>query len=267
MTPFLYLLLLSAGYLVAKYLLPFFFVVLQEAGAVKKNWQERFIPSMAGLSFPLLLTLVFLPLLFFEQTGSVLLVSLFAVYGAAFLGLLDDALGDSGPRGLRGHFLLLWRQKKISTGVIKALGSGAIALWVVFSQEGGLLDWLLILLSVNFINLLDLRPGRAVKGTAFLLFLSLFLSLSDYRLLAATAGILLAYTRYDLQGLVMLGDTGSNTLGMICGLVLMPAPATAKAVLVAMLALFHLLAEKYSFSVLIEKNALLRGLDRWGREK
>lgn len=269
------LLLLAGGFLVARLLLPPFFNILSEAGAVKKNYQGNLIPAMAGIIFPLLFSLVSLPLLFLKQPGNTLVVSLFAIYGTALLGLLDDTMGDAGPRGLKGHFSYLWQHKKISTGVIKASGTGVIALWVVFSLEPmtiervtvvSFINWLLLVLSVNLINLLDLRPGRAVKITAFFITIAALFPLEDYKIISLTAGILLAYLPYDLQSMVMLGDSGSNCLGMIAGLILLQLPDVVKISLVLIFLLLHIVAEKLSFTRIIEGNALLRLIDRWGQK-
>jgi UDP-N-acetylmuramyl pentapeptide phosphotransferase/UDP-N-acetylglucosamine-1-phosphate transferase len=262
------LLLFGGGFLAAGFLLPFFLDTASVPAALKPNWRGKLIPGTAGLVFPVLLSLVCLPLVQNGARDKSLIIFMFAVYGAAFLGLVDDMMGDAGPRGLTGHFGRLFRKRKISTGVVKALGTGVIALWVVLYEQGSTmgLDWLLLLLCVNFINLLDLRPGRAVKGTIFLFALSLLLPIGDYRFLSAAAGILIAYARYDLRGEVMLGDTGSNALGMAAGLVLLQAPFLAKLLLAAGLMVFQLACEKYSFSRIIEKNEWLRKIDRWGRD-
>ena len=95
--------------------------------------------------------------------------------GIAFLGFLDDALGQGAaaatPRGWRGHWRAL-REGSLSTGAIKAIGALALAAYVVSGR--GLEDWryladvALLILATNLFNLLDLRPGRAEKGLALL---------------------------------------------------------------------------------------------------
>lgn len=260
--------LFLAGFLAAKLLLPYLFSMLTHERALKKNWFGKLIPGMAGIVFPLIITLVSIPLAVAGPGKTNFLLYLFAVFGAALLGFVDDMLGDSDPKGLKGHFYYFWRQKKCSTGLLKALGSGVIAVWIVLylKSENIVVDWLLLLLTINLINLMDLRPGRALKVIILIFILALFLPLDDYRLLAITAGVILAYLRYDLQGMVMLGDSGSNTLGMIAGLVLLEAPVMIKAVLVILLALLHAAAEKYSFSRVIDDNRWLKKIDGWGRK-
>jgi UDP-N-acetylmuramyl pentapeptide phosphotransferase/UDP-N-acetylglucosamine-1-phosphate transferase len=260
-----YLIFFSGGYLVARFLLPSLFFMLNELGAVKKNWQGILIPGMAGLAFPLIIGMVSVPMLILGLLEHTHYVFLLAILLISLLGLLDDVLGNTGPKGLRGHITYSWQQKRLTTGIVKAMGTGVVSLGVVYFLKVGILEWLLVTLAVNSINLLDLRPGRAIKGTGLFLMLALFFPLSDYWLICITSGILIAYAPYDLHGLVMLGDTGSNVLGMITGLVLLQVPYIIKVLLIIVLTGFHLLTEKYSFSVIIERYKLLRRIDQWGQ--
>lgn len=262
----LYFFLFVLSYLSARVVLPAVFVFLTDLGAVKKNWQGQVIPCVAGIAFPFIVLLAGLPIFIYKPVESNMAVKLLALMGVCLLGLLDDTYGDLGPKGLKGHFRYLWQQKKPTTGVLKAAGTAIIAAWAVYKLEAGLLEWLLLTLNVNTINLLDLRPGRAVKGTVFLLMLALIWGLQDYALFSIAGGLLLAYAGYDLSGRVMLGDTGSNTLGLISGFVLLGLPAYAKLMLVLLFAGFHLLTEKYSFSLIIERSNILSRIDRWGQK-
>lgn len=257
-----------AGFITAKLVLPYLLNLLTDEKALKKNWRGKRIPGMTGIIFPLIISVAGIPLAAAAAGDNNFVLYLFAVFGTAMLGLLDDMLGDAGPKGLKGHLSFFWRQRKISTGLLKAVGSGVIAGWVVLAikSESIVVDWLLLLLTINLINLLDLRPGRALKATLLVFILALLLPLSDYRLLAVTSGVILAYLRYDLLGLVMLGDAGSNTLGMIAGLALLDAPVAVKTGLVLVLALLHAAAERYSFTRLIDGNKWLKKMDEWGRK-
>src|SRR5688572_15759555 len=95
------------------------------------------------------------------------------VIGVAFLGLLDDALGRGesadSPRGWRGHARELVAGR-LSTGVVKAIGTLALAAYATSGLGRESLDYVvdlgLLLLATNFANLLDLRPGRAEKALA-----------------------------------------------------------------------------------------------------
>ena len=98
------------------------------------------------------------------------------VLGAFALGFADDVFGTSAERGFRGHIAALGRGR-LTTGGLKLLGIGLLAAAVTLpaafmapAQTPLLVvagEWLLstlaIALSANFVNLTDLRPGRALK--------------------------------------------------------------------------------------------------------
>lgn len=248
-------------------MLPYLLTMIIAGGMIKENWRRKAVPAVAGIVFPLILSIMMLPYLG-RPEGSLVLVYLLAIQGAAFLGLLDDVLGTAYPRGLVNHFRYFIRQKKLSTGMLKAVGISFLALWVVLLTGNRgidfILNWLLLVLAVNMINLLDLRPGRALKGTVFLFILPGVLQVPGSGLLFSCLGIICAYAPYDLKGQVMLGDTGANVLGMIGGLLLLETPWLAKFIFLLLFVFLHLVAEKYSLTKLIEKSSFLRKIDQWG---
>ncbi|MDQ1537432.1 MAG: hypothetical protein QOE58_1825, partial [Actinomycetota bacterium] len=89
--------------------------------------------------------------------------------GAAF-GALDDLVGNSSSKGLRGH-LAAARRGEVTTGAVKVVGLGATGLLsarlIDRSRERSpvatLVGGAVIAGSANIVNLLDLRPGRALK--------------------------------------------------------------------------------------------------------
>lgn len=255
----------------ARLIIPLILDFLIETGTRRPNFQGQLIPIGAGLLFPVIFTIMVIYALLLKQRDMSLVLYLSAVYAAAFLGFIDDLLGDSRQKGLKGHFLFLYREKKLTTGTVKALGIvGAAliaALYTPVDEPLLILDWALLFLSVNTINLLDLRPGRALKGSLLLLLVSAASSKAEYRLLGITLGTILAYAPYDLKAKAMLGDTGSNTLGMLCGLALLQSSIIIKTTIVLLFASLHVVTEKYSLSEIIAKNPLLRTLDQWGRSK
>jgi len=258
---------LLLSFLAAWLILPYLVAMIQRGGMVRDNWQGIGIPAITGVIFPLVLSFSLLPCLWTEERNTVPLF-LLAILGAAVAGLLDDLSGGSYPRGLLPHFRYFFQEKKLSTGLVKAILISTIAGWVVFLSGGKnlamLLDWLLLVLTVNSINLLDLRPGRALKGTIFL-FIWSALFVPERALLFAALGVIFAYAPYDLQGKAMLGDTGSNVLGMIGGLLLLATPFLVRLILLCLLITLHVVTIKYSLSVLIEKNPWLKRIDEWGR--
>ncbi len=249
-----------------------------EAGFVRSNFRKEKIPSGMGLVF-------FLSALMVIATGRALHLTdrnaytfLFAAGSMTLFGLVDDVFGTRHASGLKGHLKEL-TSGSLTTGALKALVGGFIALLVSLEvREGaGLYRWvflltntLIIALSTNMINLLDLRPGRAGKG---FLVTSGFLIVAgagqpQLLYLAAVAGSLVAFLPHDLKAGAMMGDTGSNMLGMTLGYtaVFVLAIPVKIAFLLILIGL-HLLTEKYSLTELIAKNKLLNYLDMIGRKQ
>jgi hypothetical protein len=195
--------------------------------------------------------------------------------GIAFLGFLDDALGQgasaAAPRGWRGHARAL-REGSLSTGAIKAIGALALAAYVVSGR--GLEDWryiadvVLLILTTNLFNLLDLRPGRAEKGLA-LLGLGLCLgawTLAPIEQLGIFAGPVLVGALLTLRERAMLGDTGSNLIGAIAGVWLLTIlGGEARPIALAVVVALTIYGELRSISATIESVPPLRWLDSLGR--
>lgn len=263
--------MIITAYLSARLIIPMLLDFLGETGTTRPNFRGYSIPLGAGLVFPIVFTVVVILSLIINDRDTVLLVYLYAVYAASFLGFIDDLLGNTRQKGLKGHFLFLYKEKKFTTGTLKAFGIvGAAFIAALYAQVDEpflVLDWVLIFLCVNTVNLLDLRPGRALKGSLLLLFVSAVSLKADYRLLGIVLAIILAYAPYDLQAKVMLGDTGSNVLGMLCGLALIHSSLITKTIMLFVFAVLHAVTEKFSLSEFIEKNPFLRILDQWGRSK
>jgi UDP-GlcNAc:undecaprenyl-phosphate GlcNAc-1-phosphate transferase len=190
--------------------------------------------------------------------------------GVAFLGLLDDVL-DLRARGWRGHLGAVLGGG-FSTGAMKALGTAALAFYVLADTTAPLgevlLSALVIALATNLFNLLDLRPGRAVKAWV-LLAVALLLAEWDaepLRVVGVFAGPLLVLGAYDLRERCMLGDTGANLLGALAGTWLVLSLGTAgEGVAAAVLLALTIFGEFRSFSASIERVPPLRHLDSIGR--
>lgn len=196
-----------------------------------------------------------------------------SVMGAMWaLGVIDDIFGSREVGGFKGHFRKLFVEHKLTTGAAKAIGGGlvgAVAGWVVSSGDiaGWVLAFLLIPLSANVLNLLDLRPGRA----AAVFFFGLVVTCIGARgsipapwVVVSTGAVALAFGIVDSRGRAMMGDSGSNSLGAALGLTITLATTLwfqAGAAL-AFLAL-HAYSERRSITSLIEGSRLLRTIDRY----
>ncbi len=195
---------------------------------------------------------------------------LVVILGMGALGTLDDWLGDTSARGLRGHLQAL-RQGRVTTGLLKLVGGLMIAAVAAASLSRDLpvaaLYTILIALSANGMNLMDLRPGRAIS--LFLVFGLCILAFTAWKH-SSLAYILLPtwiaaafWRRRDANGQAMMGDSGSNPLGAVLGVSIaaMGSVTLAALVTVVLLAL-HVVAERVSISSVIERTPWLQRLDR-----
>ena len=218
-----------------------------------------------------------------------------AALGGAVAGYIDDVdqgAHDGGKvaKGLKGHLGAL-AHGQVTTGVIKIAGIGASALAAsalvgskatsVSGKAADLaLNTVLIAGTANLANLLDLRPGRALKATVLVATpLSYFSAAaakpeasasgaSAQRLLASglNAAAITALVE-DLQETTMLGDTGANAAGALLGTSL-AANDSWKLRLGTTLGVVGLIlaSEKVSFSKVIAANPALNWLDQlWRR--
>lgn len=229
----------------------------------------------------------------FSDQPRAALGGLVASLGGGLAGYIDDVdqgAHDGGKvaKGLKGHLGAL-AHGQVTTGVIKIAGIGASALAasaLVGSKAtsvGGkaadlALNTVLIAGTANLANLLDLRPGRALKATVLVATPLSYFSCaaaktpasgaSAQRLLASglNAAAITALVE-DLQETTMLGDTGANAAGALLGTSLAANDSwklrlgTALGVVGLILA-----SEKVSFSKVIAANPALNWLDQlWRR--
>ena len=185
-----------------------------------------------------------------------------AALGAAAVGAYDDATGST-DKGLRGHLGAL-RQGRVTSGAAKVAGLalvGAVSSLLRPGRRTGrdvLVDAGLVAGTANLLNLLDLRPGRALKAG-----LVAAAALGQPGAVGAAAGLLPA----DLGERSMLGDAGANALGALLGAALagrVERPSRRTAVLGVLVALTAA-SEVVSYSAVIDATPPLRWVDRWGR--
>lgn len=254
---------------------------LRDAGLVRENYRGANLAFPLGAVLATAALVALAPLAFFDDRADLDLLApelrrwLPYLLGIAFLGFLDDALGQgqaaATPRGWRGHWRAL-REGRLSTGAIKAIGALALAAYVVSGR--GLEDWryvadvALLILATNLFNLLDLRPGRAEKGLALLgagLCLGAW-TLAPIELLGIFAGPVLVGAWLTLGEKAMLGDTGSNLIGAIAGVWLLTVlGGDGRLIALAAVAALTVYGELRSISATIESVPPLRWLDSLGR--
>lgn len=217
------------------------------------------------------------------STRGALALTVAAASGAAF-GLVDDLGEDTSARrkGLRGHLGALARGE-LTTGGLKVLGIGAGALVAaavatpVHRPDGtrrSAVGWLadvagsgaLVASSANLLNLLDLRPGRALKAATLIAAPLAVGPGSGSGAAASVLGIVGAAMDQDLAEADMLGDGGANALGATLGTaVVLSAPRPVRLAVLAVVVGLTVASEKVSFTRVIESTPVLREIDAWGR--
>ncbi|GAB6182136.1 glycosyl transferase [Desulfotomaculum defluvii] len=269
------LLSIVISYIIARMILPSILRLITEAGYVRPNFRGDQIPVGVGLVFFLSAILPTGLLIFVNrdiyQIGG--LLYLFVLGSMTLLGMTDDIFGSRADSGLRGHLKKMLRGE-LTTGGLKLVVGGIMSLVVAINISNHwqeiIVNTLVVALSVNAINLLDLRPGRAGKGFLLAGVILGLISWSSSHLVwcVITAGALLAYLPSDLKARAMMGDTGSNALGATIGITsVLVLPENLKMGYLILLIAFHIFTEKYSLTKIIEKNKMLNYLDQLGRNQ
>ncbi|MFC4514145.1 hypothetical protein [Streptomyces ehimensis] len=142
------------------------------------------------------------------------------VLAAGACGAYDDVAGDD-RRGFRAHLSAL-RRGEVTSGAVKLLGIGAAGLAAGVALKERPLDRLLagvvIAGSAHAVNLLDVRPARAVGATLALGAGGLLRGGPGAALAAAPVGAAAALLAAAAAGHTMLGDSGAHALGAGLGL-------------------------------------------------
>jgi len=245
--------------------------LLVEANSVALNFRGDKIPVGYGLifSFNLIFILILGTLLgYYSLQQSIPLITL--ILSMAFVGLLDDTFGNKDSQGFSGHFRSLLVERRLTTGAIKAIFSFIIVFFINYYWNKSYFDLFvntfLILLMSNFINLVDLRPGRALKITLLFLIIFLVIGLNNYLLIIPLIIMVLLALNFDLQAKGMMGDIGSNVLGVtLGGIVAINYGIYIRTLTMFLLFSIHLYSEFYSLSKLIKNNKILLFLDELGR--
>jgi UDP-GlcNAc:undecaprenyl-phosphate GlcNAc-1-phosphate transferase len=193
------------------------------------------------------------------------------------LGGYDDLAGSGASRGLGGHLKALARGE-VSTGTVKLAGLGVAGLVAgallqprnARSRSGHLADvaisGALVAGSANLVNLLDLRPGRALKVVAALGVLTAAAGGESAPLAVAALGPALVTLPDDLGERSMLGDSGANAAGALLGVAWAARLSRpARLVMLAGVTGLTLASERVSFTSVIERTPMLRALDQLGR--
>lgn len=191
--------------------------------------------------------------------------ALVAGLGAAAVGAYDDAVGDQdAAKGFRGHAGAL-AQGRLTAGGVKVLGISAAGLVAAAclrprSRADLLVSGAVVAATANLVNLLDLRPGRALKAG---------LAAAALAGEPGVAGSCAALLPDDLRERTMLGDSGANALGAVLGVAVLARLRSLPARILVLGGLGWLTAasERVSFSAVIDQTPWLRAVDQLGRRR
>ena len=278
--------LFALGFLGTYFMIPLFKSMLVNGNVIRPNYKNEMIPVGMGIVFlpmiiinSIILGFVTLNNIWFVSSSNYnlnivwllcLALYIFSMMAMFFAGALDDLIGNRNVSGLKGHFKSLFKGE-LTTGGFKALFGGFVGLVVSVCISSSIVDiivnTLIIALSTNLMNLFDLRPGRAIKAYLVIM-IPIYITLTGYTKVFPLPILpnVLAYFNTDLKARGMMGDTGSNVLGISIG-VLMALGYGIKVRLawLVFLILMHLITEKFSLTKIIEKNRVLKFIDNLGR--
>lgn len=143
---------------------------------------------------------------------------LLAVGAGALCGAYDDVRGDH-RRGFRAHLAAL-RGGEVTSGAVKLIGIGGAGLVAGALLKERPLDKVLAGIVVagtaHFVNLIDLRPGRATGAVLALGAAGLWRGVAAGVPMGAAAAVLAD----DLGERTMIGDGGAHALGAALGVAL-----------------------------------------------
>jgi hypothetical protein len=252
--------------------------VCQLLGLHKQNYQGRIVPGASGIIFCLVGAIGFSRLPEWAAgTGAARIAEagLVLVVGWTVLGIVDDRFGSRRAGGFFGHVRAA-RHGFLTTGLLKAGGGGVLSLYVAWRLTGApletVVDGLLLALAANFLNLLDKRPGRALKGFWLLSAAAIAAQPASWWLLAPMLATSVIIAPADLAGRAMLGDVGANLLGAMAGLGLAAnlhggLLISDTVAVILLLGLVHVYAEFGSITECIARRPILSFFDNLGRSE
>lgn len=253
--------------------IPFIKAMLLNANITRKNYKGDLIPVSMGICFvPIIIINSIFAIVIYNDNKmkEIALIFLVGIMAMATVGLIDDLVGDRDATGFKGHIMSLLRGR-LTTGGFKAIVGGLISLFIgsmlSFNIFEIVVNTLMIALFTNLINLLDLRPGRALKGFLLIAFILMGIGiLAEVKItVLSSIAYAIGYFHEDMKGKAMMGDVGSNTLGVVLGISsAISFTLLIKCIILVLLIGIHLVAEKYSITEIIKKNPILNFIDKLG---
>lgn len=267
------IMLFCIGIAVTLLSIPMMSAMLSGSGMIRPNYRGEQIPVSMGICFIPALVINSIILIYCNvdvERVFRIYVLLFGIMSMCFAGIIDDMIGNRDVTGLKGHFTSLFKGK-LTTGGFKAVLGGFVGLVITVSLSKSIgyiiVGTLVVALSTNLMNLLDLRPGRAIK-VYFIISIILFITgtVFDREVMALILPSVVGYFYYDLKAKAMMGDAGSNVLGISIGVFFVTSYSLNVQIFwLVLLIIIHIVAEKFSITKLIEKNFILNFIDKLGR--
>ena len=186
---------------------------------------------------------------------------------------MGGAGGLRAPRGWRGHARAVMFHGKFSTGAVKAVGAiGPRRLrrpWGTGTKPPTTsVDLVLLLLTTNLFNLIDLRPGRVEKALALLLAgvcLGAW-TVAPLHLLGVFIGpVLVGAGPRSASGRCSATPARTSRARSPASRCCVAVPFTGRLVALAIVLALTIFGEFRSISQAIERVPLLRSLDSLGR--
>ena len=272
-TYFMTIMLFCIGIAITLLSIPMISKMLENSGMIRENYRGDMIPVGLGLVFIPSLVINSIILIYSNIVPEKIIMIymlLFASIAMSFVGIIDDSLGNRGVTGLIGHFKALFKGS-LTTGAFKALLGGFVGLTLAVTLSKSIpniiVATLVVALSTNMMNLFDLRPGRAIKAYVILAII-IFLASAKFNreVMMLIVPAVLAYFYFDLRSLTMMGDAGSNVLGVSIGVFIVSSfDLPVQLVSLVLLVAIHVLTEKFSLTKIIENNKFLNYVDKLGR--
>lgn len=272
-TYFMTIMLFCIGIAITLISIPMISKMLENSGMIRENYRGDMIPVGLGLVFIPTLVINSIILIYSNIVPEKIIMIymlLFASIAMSFVGIIDDSLGNRGVTGLIGHFKALFKGS-LTTGAFKALLGGFVGLTLAVTLSKSIpniiVATLVVALSTNMMNLFDLRPGRAIKAYVILAII-IFLASAKFNreVMMLIVPAVLAYFYFDLRALTMMGDAGSNVLGVSIGVFIVSSfDLPVQLVSLVLLVAIHVLTEKFSLTKIIENNKFLNYVDKLGR--
>ncbi|ACB85258.1 glycosyl transferase [Natranaerobius thermophilus] len=246
--------------------------ILINANLVTKNFRGKCIPGKMGIVFPIIIVPIAVILFIMGLDPLHILLMVFLLFSLAVMGLIDDFSLDQ-EKGLIGHIYLFLKKGSVSAGFLKALFGVKIGLLFSLIAAGEfygpilLIDVMIISLSANLVNLLDVKPGRAAKWSLIWGIIFIVILDNNFELLIPLMAMLTAYAMGDIQEHYMMGDTGANPIGgYLGGIAVLSFTLEEKLIYFGFLLTIHILTEFYSLSTIIKKSIVLSFIDELGRK-